>query len=200
MLFLLYFAKWSLLGIVTLFAEERLGWPSEKAGLLITAWGISQFTSFHVLAIFTRRVARGDGGGYERAIAWIGLTSGLAGMVMMTVSLNGWALFPAMLVGAVSMVAYTAMTSYAGKLVDASMIGEVQGLVAITLDLSELLGPPLFGWLLRWGMMHVSRLPWLPNLSFAIGALSILMSMGVTLTLPNIELAKSHATEEMLRN
>eukprot|EP00930_Biecheleria_cincta_P046758 TRINITY_DN32295_c0_g1_i1.p1 TRINITY_DN32295_c0_g1~~TRINITY_DN32295_c0_g1_i1.p1 ORF type:complete len:529 (+),score=44.64 TRINITY_DN32295_c0_g1_i1:58-1644(+) len=198
-LFLLYFAKWSLLGTIVIFAEARLNWHPEKATLLITTWGISQFISFHVLAIFASYMARRGFGSCERAIAWGGLISGLAGMILLIITTSGWTLFPAMGIGAVSMISYSALTAYAGKLVDAAMIGEVQSLVSLTLDLSEVAGPPLFGWVLKWGIQHENLSPWMPNISFAIGGLSVLASMAVMLTLPSLELAQARVTEEKQR-
>lgn len=200
-LFFLYVAKWSLLSTVTIYAEERLSWRAEKATLLITTWGISQFMSFQLLALFARYVARYGYGSCERVIAWGGLVSGLAGMILLVVdNTSGWSLFPAMGVGAMSMISYSALTAYAGKLVETAMIGEVQNLISITIDLSEVAGPPLFGWVLKWGIQHEYLSPWMPNMSFAIGGLSVLVSMAVMLTLPSLETAQARAMEEKRSN
>lgn len=191
-LFLLYFAKCTLLSVITLYAEELLNWSAPKAAYLMTVWGISQFTSFQALSFFSRCACSG----YDRAVAWVGLFFCLAGMALMISGGDGYHVFPAMGVGAVSMITLTALTSYAGKLCDQTMAGEVQGLLSCTVELSELVGPPLFGWILKWGIKNVHRSPWLPNLPFAIGAGSVLMSMAALFALPSSELAKSRMSEE----
>merc|ERR1712061_829434 len=94
------------------------------------------------------------------------------------------------------MITLSSLTSYANKLLDPSIAGEVQNLISVTIELSELSAPPLYGWLLRWGIANIGISPWLPNLPFGIGAVSILISMGVLLTLPSVQAAKSWMNEE----
>eukprot|EP00928_Gymnodinium_smaydae_P091112 TRINITY_DN74816_c0_g1_i1.p1 TRINITY_DN74816_c0_g1~~TRINITY_DN74816_c0_g1_i1.p1 ORF type:complete len:534 (-),score=47.64 TRINITY_DN74816_c0_g1_i1:205-1602(-) len=191
-LFLLYFSKCSYLSITILYAEEILGWPAETSALLMTAWGVSQFASFQVLSLTSRLMGSRD----ERGVAWIGLIACLLGQMPMIFELGDWGLYAAMGVGAISMISLTALTSYAGKLCDDSMAGEVQSLLSCTVELSELVGPPILGAAFRWGVTHMNSSPWLPNLSFAIGAFSAMMSMGVLLTLPKNEIAKSRISEQ----
>merc|ERR550539_473275 len=105
-------------------------------------------------------------------------------MILFSVTTRGWLLVVAMGIGAVSMVSLTAITGYAGRLVDRSMQGEIQGLMSTVLALTEILGPPLFGALLKWGRSHATVAWWLPNVPFVVGSFSVVIAMVCTLSLP----------------
>merc|ERR1719254_334830 len=106
-------------------------------------------------------------------------------MMLLTGSFIDVLLVPGMSVGAVSMLTYTALTSYAGRLVDPSMSGEVQGLIGTTLDLTEVLGPPFFGALMRWSLTPSASVP--ASFPFSFGALFVLVAMVVQSRLPAID-------------
>merc|ERR1719296_207236 len=85
----------------------------------------------------------------------------------------------AMFIGGTSMTTYTALSSYVGKLVEPSRMGEAQGIAAIMIDLSEIFGPITFGALMRSGrdMSHKFNIVWLVNLPFWLGATSVLAAI-----------------------
>jgi len=173
--------------MVMLYAQLHFGWSPEKAGILITVWGIVQFASMHFLALSDKRCGATARAGCERVVSWIGLITGFVGMLLMAGSFYDWFLVLGMGVGAVSMVTYTALTSYAGRLVDPSMSGEVQGLVGTVLDCTEVLGPPFFGAFMRWSLSPGSVLHGLPGAPFLFGSFAVLVAMIFMVGLPSLE-------------
>jgi len=186
-LFCLYFAKWSLIGISVMYAELYFKWSAEKASLLITVWGIVQCTAMHGLAFLDRCWARKSEERRARfgcITAWVGLWAGLLGMLCCAGAVVEWPLVVGMAVGAMSMTTYTALTSYAGKLVPQSMLGEVQGLLGTTLDISEILGPPVFGVLLRAIENDPAVWSTWPSSFFLLGVAAVLLAMYFQAGLP----------------
>jgi len=181
-IFWLYLAKSSIIACVVLFAMNEMGWQPAQAGLLLSLWGCVQLLSMSALSLtgtFRIRCLHD-----ERVVAWIGLSFGLVGMLIFFVAVQGWILIPGMAFSAVSMVTLTAVAGYAGRLVDRTMQGEVQGLLSSVLSATEVLGPPVFGFVLKWGEGKKDEAWWYPNLIFLVGAMSVLMAMVCTLGLP----------------
>lgn len=172
----------SMIGSVMLYAELHFGWTPQRASTLTTAWGIVQCATMYILSVVDKHCGSRAKAARERAIAWVGLVAGFAGMLLLTGSFVDWLLVPGMSVGAISMLTYTALTSYAGRLVEPSMSGEVQGLIGTTLDLTEVLGPPFFGALMRWSLSPSSSVP--VSFPFSFGALFVLVAMVVQSQLP----------------
>jgi len=171
-LFLLYFAKWSAISVATLFAETNFDWTPEQAGWLTSAWGLSELLSFHTVHGIGKRCS-------DTATAWVGLWTGFASMAIFSCATTGWMMVLAMFIGGASMITYTALSSFVGKLVDQTRIGEAQGIAAIMIDLSEVFGPITFGALMRSGtaMSRKFNCVWLFNLPFWVGAVTVVAAI-----------------------
>jgi len=178
-LFFLYFAKNTVISIIVLFVEQIFDWTAPRASWLLTTWGISQCASMALLA-FLKRLPGLD----ERKVAWLGLWSGLVGMMLFFVTTRSheWLLYVAMAVGAVSMISLAALTSCAAGMVDEDCQGEVQGLMTTMVSLTEILGPLCFGTMLK--ECSKSSLWYINNLPFLVGIISCLVSMAFFMGFP----------------
>jgi len=168
----LYFAKWTFISNAPLYVQEVYAWTPEKAGVLTTTWGISQFTVMLACPSLDRFLG-------TRGLAWLGLTAGLVAMVIAAVTFVDWMIVPAMGIGAISMLTYTALAATGARLVHPSLSGEVQGLLSTVLDFTEVLGPVTFGTLLTVSLKYKEVAAWAPNVPFMVGAVFVLVALAL---------------------
>mmetsp|Transcript_125583 Transcript_125583/g.390985 ORF Transcript_125583/g.390985 Transcript_125583/m.390985 type:complete len:212 (+) Transcript_125583:772-1407(+) len=179
--------KMSILPNAIMYAELRFGWHPDRTGLLITAVGVGHIVAMLALSISGRGAAEPAQGGNERAIAWLGLLVALLGVALLSVATVGWLLFPGLFLEALSMVTYTSLGSYCGRLTDPSMNGQVQALLGIWLDVSALIGPMSFSATMRWALRHQDWGLFIQNIPFMAAGLMQLISMAFMWKLPSME-------------
>lgn len=180
--FFLYVAKMSILSVAPLFVQQRYGVSPGDAGMLASVWGIMQFLSMSVVGSMRASID-------ERVVAWVGLVSGFVGTLIFYFNVQSWMVWLGQAVCAISMVTLTALSSYAGRLVSSSMLGEVQGLIATMTALTEAFGPPFFGSLTDILLRDRNAPWWIVNLGFGLGAFCIMISMVLMTHLPHVSKA-----------
>lgn len=119
------------------FAKIRFDWTEAAIGASLAFVG--------VLMAFTQGVLTGKivpRIGEYRAIL-IGVTSGIASMIILAFATQGWVAYAAMAAGTLQFLVYPSMNAVMSKQVPANEQGELQGGVASMMSLTSIIGPLL---------------------------------------------------------
>jgi DHA1 family tetracycline resistance protein-like MFS transporter len=163
-----YPATWSF------FSEIRYQWGSAEIGASLTYVGVLMaFTQ----AVLTGRIVKWVG---EYRAVIIGLTSGVAGMLIIAFSNVGWLAYVAMTAGMLQFIAYPSMNAIMSKQVPPESQGELQGGVASMMSLTTIIGPVLLTQTL--GRFSAADAPnYFPGAAFLLASVLALAALAIVL-------------------
>jgi DHA1 family tetracycline resistance protein-like MFS transporter len=164
----IYPATWSF------FAEIRYEWSSAQIGASLTYVGLLMaFTQ----SMLTGRIVKWVG---EYRAVIIGITSGIAGMLIVAFSNVGWLAYVAMTAGMLQFVAYPSMNAIMSKQVPPDSQGELQGGVASMMSLTTIIGPVLLTQTL--GRFSAADAPiYFPGAAFLLASALALVALAIVL-------------------
>ena len=134
-IFLMQLAAQSQLSTWGYFLIARLNWSPLDIGLSIATFGITiaiaqGLVTGHAIARFG-----------ERRSALISLAFGLPSYFLLAIAGSGWMIYLAIVIGALTGVAFPAMQGMMSSRIEEDAQGELQGAVASTVGLTSIIGP-----------------------------------------------------------
>jgi len=121
-----------------LWGQDAFGWNGLWIGMSLGAFGVCQALA---QAFLPGPAVRALG---ERGAIVTGIASACVALVVMAFARHGWAVFAAMPLFALAGIGVPALQALATGLVDDERQGQFQGLLASTVSLASIVGPPVY--------------------------------------------------------
>jgi DHA1 family tetracycline resistance protein-like MFS transporter len=164
------------------FAKIRYDWSSAEIGASLTFVGLLMaFTQ----SMLTGRIVKWVG---EYRAVIIGLTSGIAGMLIIAFSNVGWLAYVSMTAGMLQFIAYPSMNAIMSKQAPPNSQGELQGGVASMMSLTTIIGPILLTQTL--GRFSAADAPiYFPGAAFLLSSILALVALAIVLRVNTVSSA-----------
>lgn len=177
-----YPATWSF------FAKARFDWSPTQIGFSLAYTGVMMAV---VQGLLVGRIVKAIG---EPRAVFLGIATGTAAFLVNAFATQAWVVYLAMTLGALQGLAYSSLNALMSQRMPANAQGELQGGLASTTSLAEILGPLLMTQSLAAFASQTGGL-FFPGAAFLVaGGLGLVCLLGVALSLSRMPPIRLHET------